>query len=180
MIALQPFTRDDIPRLTGWIDSEAALIQWSGQRFSYPLEPSAFEAYLQEAEADPHEHHLFNVVAQDNGEVIGHVELIVIAPHRRQGHICRVLIAPKARQGKGYGTAVMRRIAEMGFRELGLKKISLNVIIFNLAAIACYKKVGFTVEKVMEENLRIGEKKWSSYHMALTEDAWQDHLEQDG
>lgn len=179
MIALQPFTREDIPRLTGWIDSEAALIQWSGQRFSFPLETAAFEAYLQEAAADPHTHHFYNVVAQDNGEVIGHVELIVIAPQQRLGHVCRVLIGPRARQGKGYGTAVMRRIAELGFRELGLQKISLNVIIFNLAAIACYKKVGFTVDKVLEENLRIGEKNWSSYHMTLTEDAWQAHLEPD-
>lgn len=85
MIALQPFTRDDIPRLTGWIDSEAALIQWSGQRFSYPLERAAFEAYLQEAETDPHDHYFYNVVAQDNGEVIGHVELIVIAPSAVRG-----------------------------------------------------------------------------------------------
>lgn len=49
-------------------------------------------------------------------------------------------------RGRGIGTRATRLVLGYGFGELGLHRIDLRVLDFNTRAIACYQRVGFTIE----------------------------------
>ena len=171
MIELQPFTREDIPRLVSWIHSQALLIQWSGGFFEHPFTKEQYEEYYGKVLEEPHRTFIWKCIHRQSNQVIGHIELCEIDRDRKTAKIARVFVIPEE-QGKGYGTQMLKEVLAIGFEKLGLEKIILNVLIFNVAAIACYKKVGFGIESVTEERVRIGDKFWSSYRMAITREQW--------
>ncbi len=172
MIELQPFKREDIPRLLGWITSEADLVQWSGHSFSYPLTLQKLEEFFSTAAREPGKYHIFRVSGGQPTRILGHIELSLKDDAEGHGHISRVLVGERAEQGKGYGTRMVEEILRYGFQTLNLQLITLNVVIFNMAAIACYKKTGFRTVKTIDEACSIGDKKWSYYHMQITRDEW--------
>lgn len=61
-------------------------------------------------------------------------------------------------RGKGFGKEAVGLIVNYAFNNLNLRKISLEVIRTNKAAIAVYKKMGFVIEGVMKEQFIIDKK----------------------
>lgn len=74
-------------------------------------------------------------------------------------------------QGKGYGEKATREMLKKGFEDLGLKRIYLNVLSENTAAIALYRKIGFIYEGEFRQHVSIGGKMHSLrwYSMLLDE-----------
>ncbi|RMI02398.1 MAG: N-acetyltransferase [Calditrichaeota bacterium] len=167
MIELQPFTREDIPRLIGWINSPELLIQWTGYQFRYPLTADQLEQHLRRSETSPPECYIFKARERESGEVIGHIELDRIDRVNRKAWLCRVLVGPPEKRDRGYGTAMVRQILEFAFGKLGLHRVYLHVLIFNLPAITCYKNVGFQIETTLPNDCKIGEKYWSTHRMVI-------------
>jgi RimJ/RimL family protein N-acetyltransferase len=97
----------------------------------------------------------FFVVVEDKErhEVLGHISLnFKPRPPNREsdGAVgdnehesdANVGIALKARyRGRGFGTEVMHWLITYGFRELGLRRISLTVLEDNMPALRMYKKM---------------------------------------
>lgn len=171
-IDLQPFTQDDISTLIEWIDSEAFLVQWTGHYFTYPLTRAQLESHLLRTRAAEPECLAFQAIAKNNGALLGHIELDRIQRAERTAWISRVIVNPKAGGNRGIGTIMMKAIVKLAFTTFKLDCLRLHVIRFNLPAIACYKKVGFTVEETINENFKIGDKYWSTYRMKLERRDW--------
>lgn len=82
---------------------------------------------------------VFSMIQRRSGGFIGNIELMDVSD--AQGELGIAITA--AKQDQGYGTEGIRRILEYGFRELGLKRITLRAYPFNARAIHVYEKCGF-------------------------------------
>ena len=84
---------------------------------------------------------IFFVVVEDKErhEFLGHISLNFKPPPERDA---AVGIALKGRyRGRGFGTELMHWLITYGFREFGLRRISLNVLEDNILALRMYKKM---------------------------------------
>lgn len=61
----------------------------------------------------------------------------------------------------------------IGFEEMGFEKIILGVFDFNHRAIKCYQKVGFNIEKFIENIKNSSNGYWNLYEMGITKSIWQ-------
>lgn len=172
MVELRKFTREDFPSLIEWITSPALLYQWAGTIFSFPLTPRQLENYMREAEGREPSRLIYTVVDEVTKENIGHIELNSIDRKNRSACICRVLVGPERQRGRGIGQEMMRKILRVGFEDLDLHRIELNVFDFNQSAIACYEKAGFIREGLHRDVRRIGGEYWSLYRMSMLKDEW--------
>jgi len=172
-IALRPFERSDFARLIGWIKSPEFLVQWAGPTFSYPLDETQLEKYLQGSEGDQPRRRIFKAVETSTNEVVGHIDLDSIDLQNKSARICRVLVGERSARGRGIGTQMVSEIMEIGFEQLGLHRIELAVFDFNEAAIRCYQKCGFVKEGFLRDARRVGDAYWSLYIMSILESEWR-------
>lgn len=88
--------------------------------------------------------HLLSIHADGSPAPIG---LIWFESRERRGkrsaYIYDFVVRPEFR-GKGYGAATLRAVEEV-FAEMGIKRVSLNVMGWNTQARALYERHGFTV-----------------------------------
>lgn len=171
-IELQTFAPQDFTRLIPWIASSDESIQWAGTQFAFPLDEGQLEAYWRVSQQVPAIRKIYKAVEPDTGRVVGHIELNNIDLHSRSGVVSRVLVNP-AERGKGIAGAMMQRICAIGFDELHLHRLSLNVYDFNLPAIACYKRAGFVIEGLQREYSLSSKGYWNCYMMSMLENEWQ-------
>lgn len=106
------------------------------------------------------------VVAIDDGKVIGWCD---ITPHPRatRSH-CGTLgmgIINEYRH-KGTGTRLIHT-ALSAAKRYGFEKVELEVFDSNIAAIALYEKVGFVYEGKSENAVKIDQRYFACFHMAL-------------
>lgn len=66
-----------------------------------------------------------------------------------------VFIGDKNARGKGYGKEAVKMIVDYAFNNLNLRKVSLEVVKTNKAAIAVYKKLGFVIEGEMKKQVYV-------------------------
>ena len=140
-------------------DERAFLDLWGDpvvQRWSFVeyLDPSGTERFLRETLESIDQGATFFVVVEDKEkrEVLGHVSLTFKPtpsppPNGESGGgddelDASIGIALKERyRGRGFGTEVMHWLITYGFRELGLRRISLTVLEDNIPALRMYKKM---------------------------------------
>ncbi|RMF56945.1 MAG: N-acetyltransferase [Calditrichaeota bacterium] len=172
VVELHPFQQEDIPRLVSWIDNEPLLVQWSGNTFQFPFTIEQYSEYFERVIKTPLPNYIWKGIERNSGEPVGHIELCEVNLERKTGKLARVLVPPQF-QGKGVATQMITQVLNIAFMKFGLDTITLNVVIFNLPAIACYKKVGFQIVKTENDRIKIGGKSWSSYRMELKRSTWE-------
>jgi len=137
-------------------DEGAFLDLWSDpvvQRLSFieDLSPTRTEQLLQTTVQLISKGSVFFVVVEDKEkrELLGHVSL----SFKPQPDLdAAVSIAFKARyRGRGFGTEVMHWVITYGFREFGLRRISLTALEDNIPALRMYRKIGFIDEGTRKE-----------------------------
>lgn len=77
----------------------------------------------------------------EKGRAIGYIGLKNISPITRKGEVG--IIIDRAEMGKGYGREAMEKLLRVGFNELKLETVYLEVLPWNERAIKLYKKMGF-------------------------------------
>jgi RimJ/RimL family protein N-acetyltransferase len=167
MIELKPFTESDFTRLINWIDSPRFLIQWGAWKFKYPLDNTQLNEYLSETKGETPKRMVFKGIKIGTNEVIGHIELDNINRTNSSASVCRVLVGPPDLKGRGFGSAMVREIVSIGFDQLALHRIDLQVYEFNKAAIACYEKVGFVKEGLLRKYREVDNEYWNLTWMGL-------------
>jgi ribosomal protein S18 acetylase RimI-like enzyme len=105
------------------------------------------------------------VVCSD-GEVVGWCEIIPdrmpVSAHRG---VLGIGLLPQFR-GQGIGRELMQRTIDAG-RRFGLTRIELTVRESNVSAIALYERLGFRIEGLHQNTLRINGRYENQFSMAL-------------
>jgi RimJ/RimL family protein N-acetyltransferase len=135
------------------------------RRYLAFLEAPPFEA-TRAFILDNIEHGYPQFVAMLEGEVVGWCD---VTPKPRPIHAhCGVLgmgLLPRFR-GQGLGTRLILRALDAA-RTYGLTRVELTVREDNETAIALYKKVGFVIEGVQRNAVRVDGQYWNVVEMAI-------------
>lgn len=142
-VSLRTRTDDDLDLL---FEIAADLDTWEERnpQAPRPLTRDRFDARLarsadSDAPGDP-----VSLVIDVDGTAVGGASLFdfdFLARHAEAG----INLAPNAR-GRGIGTAAIIRLVEFGFLRHNLRRIHLQAISSNVAAIRAYEKAGFVIE----------------------------------
>ncbi|WP_082763452.1 GNAT family N-acetyltransferase [Frondihabitans sp. PAMC 28766] len=141
-VTLRPVTGADLDVL---FEVAADLASWEerGPSRPAPLTRAAFDEKRAAADLDTSGSRVRFVVDVD-GVAVGSVQLFGfddLAHHAEVG----IALSQDAR-GRGVGTAAIKQIVAFGFVRSNLRRIHLQAIESNVAALRAYEKAGFVVE----------------------------------
>ncbi|MCP4180833.1 MAG: GNAT family N-acetyltransferase [bacterium] len=173
-IYLKEFTKDDYDALISWIESPKFLLQWGGEIFRYPLTIEQLEHYNNESHQNFPVYKIYSAFEIKTNNHIGHIELNNIDMTNKSAKICRVLIGDKNTIGKGYGKEIVQAIIKIGFENLKLHRIDLNVFNFNISAVKCYESVGFIREGIAREARLMDSEYCNIFQMSILETEYKD------
>jgi RimJ/RimL family protein N-acetyltransferase len=165
MIKLSPFKQSDFGLFISWIDSRELLLQIAGPYFSYPLNDTQLEKYL-----DDKNSFAFNVVETLSNKVIGHSEIILL-----ENNVCKldkILIGDKANRGKGAGQQIASELLKFCFDNLRAEKVELYVYDWNTSAIKVYEKVGFIIDQDKQMQMVVDRTIWTVLTMTIDKGKW--------
>ncbi len=142
-MSLRPSTVDDLDLL---FEIAADLDTWEERnpQAPRPLTRDRFDARLVRRADDDDPRAAVSLVVDVDGTAVGSATLFdvdLLARHAEAG-IALVLNA----RGRGIGTAAMIQLVEFGFVRHNLRRIHLQAIASNVAAIRAYEKAGFVIE----------------------------------
>lgn len=113
---------------------------------SMPINRSQEEDYFNSHICDENTIHLLIV---SDGDPVGTISLDPINWSSRRAEI-GYCVSP-VQQNKGYGTKATQLLVEYAFDELGLHKMTANVLEYNKSSIKLLERIGFTVEGKMRD-----------------------------
>ncbi|WP_299224432.1 GNAT family N-acetyltransferase [uncultured Psychroserpens sp.] len=157
MIKLETFKIEDWKHIEKWISNESELIQFAGSIFSFPIDETQIESYLS------HPNRMVFKIVHANQQPIGMAEIYL-----EEGHIAklaRILIGEKTMRGKGIGTQLIDKLTKYTFNTLQKKRILLNVYQWNIGAIKCYEKAGFSKTDKPIVYIKVGHQEWATIEM---------------
>lgn len=150
LIKLRPFKEEDYKHTFNWrADAELRkLAQFHSFPVTEPLEKEWLESMLHsKSDKDIS----FAIEELKDEKLIGYFQLKKINWISRIGWL-GIIIGDKDARGKGFGKEAMQLGLHYAFDMLNLRKISLEVLSENLAAIALYKKFGFEEEGTLKQH----------------------------
>ena len=166
MIRLEKFSSTHYANLISWVNNEEELMQFAGPAYSFPLTARQLDESLSDTNR-----YAFIVVDVDTNKNIGHCELYL---KDISFHLGRILIGDKNQRGKGIGQQIVTALLEFGFKNFDKTTAELNVFDWNVAAIECYKKVGFSINPDKKIERKIHDKTWMAINMALEKTLWSE------
>ena len=173
MIELREFTPHDSPLLMTWIDGPTELLAWAGPTFTWPLDDRQLRAYA--AESMTTHRHTWMGVDPASGRAVCHASLRIGADGAT-ARLGRVLVAPDARS-TGVGLALLNEVMTLAFGPLKLKRLELGVFSHNTRALALHERLGFGIDRVLDDVEQVDGRSWSALQMSLTNTDWSGRLE---
>jgi RimJ/RimL family protein N-acetyltransferase len=165
-VTLRPVSPDDLPTLYAWrID----LDTWSATTDQAPY-GMTFELYRERAEAKARNEVDAEFVAEVDGTVVGRGGLFAFDVLARNAEV-GMAFGPEHR-GKGYGTETLRLLVDFGFRHRNLRRIWLETLASNTAAVRCYTKAGFVEEGRLREQAWVAGAYEDMLRMGLLRSEW--------
>lgn len=152
--------------MIAWVNSEEDLMQFAGPVYSFPLTAEQLDKSLSD-----NNRYAFSVIDVDTHQHIGHCELYL---KDNSFHLGRILIGDKNKRGKGIGQQIVTALLAFGFKNFDKTIGELNVFDWNVAAIKCYKKVGFSVNAGKKIERKINNKTWVAINMTIEKEKWND------
>jgi RimJ/RimL family protein N-acetyltransferase len=114
----------------------------------------------------------FRIRLLEDDRLVGYVAIFTIEWHNGNGWIA-IGIGDPADRGKGFGKEAMNLALRYAFHELGLHRLSLDVIADNKAAIQLYLALGFQEEGRMRERVHRDGLSSDLIYMGLLGREWQ-------
>ncbi len=105
-----------------------------------------------------------------DGAFVGRCSLTAFDPLARHATVS-VALAADAR-GRGYGTDALRVLVGFGFRRRNLRRLQMDVLASNAAAIATYRKVGFVEEGRRRQHAWVDGRYEDELIMGLLREEW--------
>ena len=147
---LTPFLEVHRHLLITWIDSEKLNKLWGGPTFQFPLTNTQLSTHYTNPNILPF---LFEI----NHHPAGYIELYRVS--EKEYRICRVFISPDFR-GNHHAVEMVSLLISKATKELSCQIITLGVYSHNTAAIACYKKLGFSTYKQVKNSTQYKGQSW--------------------
>lgn len=145
-IMLREYRSEDLHAIRSWVN-DSQTTRYLSTRFWPPQTAVDSEEFLSRMLQSSH--NAFNFVIADAADerYIGQLDMFRVDWRLRQGEIGMV-IASRAERGQGIGQEALGLMQQFAFRTLGLERLELEVHMDNAAALACYRRAGFTLEGV--------------------------------
>ena len=124
-----------------------------------------------ELEKDPPRMYWFMIRTLEDDRLIGEIALDGVSWFRGDSFV-GITIGDRADWGKGYGTDAMRVILRYAFRELNLRRVTLDVFEYNPRAIRSYEKVGFVHEGRARQVLHREGQLYDLIFMGILREEW--------
>ena len=143
-ILLRPLKETDFEKYYEWHSDDTIRFQASMHPFvvSERNESEWFENAIKDLS---NKRVIFSIVFVETDELIGYFMLNDINLINKNASL-GIVIGEKQYQGKGLGKEIIKLGTDYGFNNLGLEKISLDVVNENIFASKLYKKLGFMNE----------------------------------
>ncbi len=147
-ILMRPLATKDFPAIAAWLQDASFLATYD----YVPPKPlsmleilSIWMRYLSNEEAVA-----FALCERESGKLIG---WLGYDEWDKENQLATLFIGigDSGMRGKGYGKAAMHELLCYGFEKMGLFKIQLQVLPFNLAGVALYERCGFVREGTMRQ-----------------------------
>jgi RimJ/RimL family protein N-acetyltransferase len=100
--------------------------------------------------ADAHDRADWAIIRREDGSYVGEVVLNDLDPHNESMGFRIALGGPDV-FGRGYGSEATKAVVDYGLEVIGLHRISLEVVDFNLRAQRVYEKIGFHAEGLLRD-----------------------------
>jgi RimJ/RimL family protein N-acetyltransferase len=113
-------------------------------------------------------------VNAETGEWIGHLDLSDIDLAHGTAWIGRVLVGDPDLRDRGIGAAMIERVLDIAFDELGLVRVELHVAEINTRARRCYCRLGFIYCGVADRYSTVGTTVCALLKMALERPTWEE------
>lgn len=176
-IELELLQQSEFPLVVEWINThdQDFIYQWAGSTYRYPLTVEQMKAqYSQGINSIEAGVFIYKIVDSIDHEPMGTVQLGRIDFESGEAVVGRFVINSENRRGKGIGTEVLQELVRIGFEELSLSRIKLNVFDINARAIRCYEKVGFKQGTITENVYQSFKGEfWNAIEMTLDRDQWK-------
>jgi RimJ/RimL family protein N-acetyltransferase len=135
VLTLEPLRDEDSDALYAWIN-DRELVELSA--VFRPVTRAEHDAWFDSVRRRDD---VAIYAIREDGALVGTCQLIVEGAEAE----LRIRIGVHEAQGRGIGTWAVRELVRIGFEELGLKRIWLQVFAVNERAIRTYERVGFSV-----------------------------------
>lgn len=183
-IELQPLSQSEFFIIADWVNENDRdfLNLWAGNTYTYPVTVEKMEQhYSKGIHSVAAGVFLYKIIDTHSNEMIGSVQLGRIDPVNKEAVVGRFIIKNEAYRGQGIGTKVLNDLVQIGFEQLDLDRIRLNVFHINSRAMRCYEKVGFrkTYKKKKVYQALNGEY-WDNIEMTLEKQTWLRNMEELG
>ena len=111
------------------------------------------------------------LVVEDSlkGKLIGHVGLYKIDNVAKKTEY-GILIADKDYKGRGIGTFCTNTMTRYAFDELGMHKVTAEVLSENKASIAMFTKCGFSVDGILRDDVYKNGRYYDVYTLSILKD----------
>lgn len=166
MITIQPFGKVDFKQLIAWAESEDALIQFAGHFFTFPLTTEQLDNYIQDKNRL-----IFKVIDVNRNNTIGHAEIQIVS--QTISVLCRIIIGDKNFRGQGIGQQIIHHLLEISFIQLLMERVELYVFDWNISAIKCYEKSGFTINAEKSKKREVRDQIWTALNMSIEKADWK-------
>ncbi|MGH7692961.1 MAG: GNAT family N-acetyltransferase [Candidatus Dormibacteria bacterium] len=162
-------------------EDAATLSRWSEdgeyRRFAdtdapRPLPAQYYAERDQAGEEPPADAYEFRVRTLEEDRLVGFIAIVSIEWPNRHGWLALGIGDPGDRR-RGYGREASQLALRFGFHELGLHRLSLDVIADNQPAIALYRSLGFAEEGRLRERVHRDGRFSDLVHMGLLSRDWE-------
>jgi diamine N-acetyltransferase len=141
-IYIRPLREEDAAISYNW-RNDSEVWKYTGKRPDRLITLEIEEEWIKEKIRNKNEKR-YAICLTLNDKYIGNVQLTNISKDTAEFHI---FIGDKDYWNKGIGQKATKRMIELGFKELSLKEIFLEVDVNNIPAIKAYERAGFDLAK---------------------------------
>ncbi len=107
-------------------------------------------------------------VIEEDGKLAGEIRLDNLNEHDRRARLVIGLFNER-HLGRGIGRQAIDLVLQQAFGPLGLHRVDLRVLSFNIRAIRCYEACGFRLEGIERESALVGGEWHDDWIMAILE-----------